>query len=45
MSPLILLPTQALSREIKVEVVGIIYCDSGFSVWRSGNYAPQEREL
>ena len=37
--------TQALPREIKVEVVGTIYCDSGFFVWRGGNHAPREGKL
>ena len=38
--PLIQFPTQTFSREIKVTVVGTIYCDPGFSTRRSGNYAP-----
>ena len=37
--------TQAFPREIKVEVVGTIYCDLSFSLWRSGNHAPREGEL
>ena len=32
--------TKTFSREIKVTVVGTIYCDPGFSTWRSGNYVP-----
>ena len=34
-----------LFQEIKVKVVRTIYCDSGFSIWRSINYAPRERNL
>ena len=34
-----------LPREIKVTMVGNIYCYSSFPVWRSGNYAPRERNL
>ena len=45
MSPFIQLTTQALPREIKVEVVGTIYSDSSFSLWRGGNHAPREREF
>ena len=45
MSPLIKFTTQALPREIEVEVVGTIYCNSSFSIWRVGNHALDEREL
>ena len=38
-------PTQTFPKEIKVMGVGTIYYDSGFSVRRSGNYAPKERNL
>ena len=37
--------TQALPREIKVEVVGTIHRDSSFFVRRGGNHAPKEREI
>ena len=37
--------TQALPKEIKVEVVRTIYYDSSFSVWRGGNHAAREGEL